>query len=180
MKKLFIIGCISLLLSCTADELLIQEGDHHSSPDINILWVLEEDKEIVFDITIPEMWVQTESDWNKGVGISNGLVPNKDMVNIAFRCWDGELQYAPYFNKRYQKILPTEWISHAYPGNKITGRMSIIQDSAHITFTDGFNSISKGQWIPKSSWGYLIQPWYGGQAKAPQDITVFLNVKKIK
>ena len=138
---------------------------------------------------LEETFIKDQKDWNKLTGIELGLKGADNAVLIAWRynpvCDD--FHFAPYINNGSKKRLPSVW-TRAVEGDIIVFGAVVKGDyytasvynnreefeSEDATLGNISTTTTHGEFTKRTLFdriiAYRVQPWFGGNRKAPNDI----------
>lgn len=165
----------------------VKKGKHNFKPDKWCVWW--KPKGINFNATFHEnanydLEDADQLDWNKLVGLTWSLDPLKEtaMVGWRYNKKDDTIELNAYYHVDRSRDF-TEPLVAIKRGESIYGY--VIHDRKKKEYQIGFHNdkVANGHVINspnRRKVARLINPWFGGNERAPQDISLDLNYKRIK
>lgn len=138
----------------------IKKGRHTSCSFPKLIWDKNSmDVEVMFTDSCRYLTSDSrnQEDWNKLIGYSRGF-HHKNSVRVGWR-WNHEKEVIELAEYRY-----------------INGKRtySLIGETVPYKYTSLSIYIHKGK-FPK--WGYVLWPYFGGNERVPQDISIYIRYK---
>jgi len=163
-----------------------KKRDHSSSPFTPKPWIKKVQGSFSFTTTAKYQTIDpiNQADWNKLCGISfNPLKPNQDAIMIAWRynTVTGYIEIAPYFNAGGAIINPDtnykKEIINIIPFETIEFWIDFWGINYKEIDSNVWHQVPVPRTVRTNKWtSFFIQPWFGGDEPAPQDIDINLNI----
>jgi hypothetical protein len=163
----FILAVFISFTSCTHGwKTYVVKSGHHSSGEINPI-KLNFDK-ISFDFKADSTWyynLPSNSGWNKIHGISHGHHQNNSSARLVYRCIDGQiLEVGAYCYVNGKSPQENPWqkdvIDTIQPGSVYHCSISRAHGKYIIEFENKKWVCPAGKDL---NWGYLLNPYIGGE-----------------
>jgi hypothetical protein len=164
---------------------VITKGQHMSLPRKPKYWLTQVEGEFFFpQEAIYDLGDVDQYDWNKLTGISsNPFKPDQNAVMIGWR-WNPALslfEVGPYFNRDSARIMPKEnqilrLRPHEVCGYRVTfDAVHVFVPASGATVREEIK-VKTPDFLRINRWTcFRIQPWFGGNERAPEDLPIYLS-----